>query len=78
MMMMGLQNNNNNNNYDLNHQKYLQTFSSASPYSKNEEDTSEKRDVIDEFLEFWRPRIQKMKEIQEIMNFPNGPSCSSP
>ncbi|HEX6028872.1 MAG TPA: hypothetical protein VFY64_07530 [Nitrososphaeraceae archaeon] len=52
--MMSLQN---KNNYDLN-QRHTQTFS-ASPYSK-------KGDLLDEFLEFWRPIIQKMKEILEI------------
>jgi hypothetical protein len=36
--MMSLQN---NNNYDLNHQRYTQTFS-ASPYSKKGDDTSKK------------------------------------
>lgn len=41
----------NNNSYDLNHQRYTQTFS-ASQYSKKEEDTSKKRDALDEFLEF--------------------------
>jgi hypothetical protein len=37
--MMNVQN---NNNYDLNHQRYTQTFS-ASPYSKNGDDTSKKK-----------------------------------
>ena len=37
--MMILQN---NNNYDLNHQRYTQTFS-ASPYSKKADDTSKKK-----------------------------------
>jgi hypothetical protein len=64
--MMSLQN---KNNYDLN-QRYTQTFS-ASPYSK-------KGDPLDEFLEFWRPIIQKMKEILEIKNFLNEfSSCLS-
>ena len=56
----------NNNNYHLN-QRYPQTFSSASPYFKKEEDTSKKRDVLDEFLECWRPSYQKWKEILEII-----------
>jgi hypothetical protein len=64
--MMSLQN---KNNYDLN-QRHTQTFS-ASPYSK-------KGDPLDEFLEFWRPIIQKMKEILEIKNFLNEfSSCLS-
>ena len=67
-----------NNNYDLNYQRYLQAFS-ASPYSKKEEDISKKRDPLDEFLEFWLPTIQKMKEILEIKNFLNKlSSLSSP
>jgi hypothetical protein len=61
--MMSLQ----NNNYDLNHQRYQQTLSSASPYSKIE-DTSKKRDPVYEFLEFWRPLIQEIKEMFEIIN----------
>jgi hypothetical protein len=67
---------NNNNNYDLNYKRYTQTFS-ASPYSKKEEDTSKKRDILDEFLEFWRPIIQKMKEVLEIKNFLNELFSSS-
>jgi hypothetical protein len=62
-MMMVLQNN--NNNYDLNHQRYTQTFS-ASPYSKKGDDTSKKRDPVEECLEFWRRITQQMKEFQEI------------
>ena len=58
----------NNNNYDSNHQRYTQTFS-ASPYFKKGEDTSKKRDPLDEFLEFWRPKIQQMKEVLEIKKF---------
>jgi hypothetical protein len=64
--MMSLQN---ENNYHPN-QRYQQTLSSASPYSKIE-DTSKKRDIVEEFLEFWRPKIQQMKEILEIKNFFN-------
>ena len=60
--MMSLQN---NNNYDLNHQRYTQTFS-ASPYSKKGDDTSKKRDPVEECLEFWRPIAQQIKEVQEI------------
>jgi hypothetical protein len=60
--MMSLQN---NNNYDLNHQRYTQTFS-ASPYSKKGDDTSKKRDPVEECLEFWRRIAQQIKEIQEI------------
>jgi hypothetical protein len=56
----------NNNNYHPN-QRYPQTFSSTSPYFKKEQDTSKKRDVLDEFLEFWRPFYQKWKEIIEII-----------
>jgi hypothetical protein len=55
----------NNNNYDLNHQRYTQTFS-ASPYSKKGDDTSKKRDPVEECLEFWRRITQQMKEFQEI------------
>jgi hypothetical protein len=57
----------NDNNYPLN-QRYQQTLSSTPPYSKIE-DTSKKRDPIDEFLKFWQPKIQQMKEILEIKNF---------
>jgi hypothetical protein len=64
--MMSLQN---ENNYHPN-QRYQQTLSSTSPYSKIE-DTSKKRDIVEEFLEFWRPKIQQMKEILEIKNFFN-------
>lgn len=60
--MMSLQN---NNNYGLN-QRYTQTFSSTSSYSKIE-DTSKKRDTQDEILELWRPFVQTMKEILEII-----------
>jgi hypothetical protein len=70
--MMSLQN---ENNYHPN-QRYQQTLSSASPYSKIE-DTSKKRDILDEFLEFWRPKIQQMKEIREIKNFNELYSFSS-
>jgi hypothetical protein len=70
-MMMSLQNN--NNNYDMNHQVHPNSFSSRSSYLRKEEDTSKKRDVLDEILEFRRPMTQKMKEIMEIkipsMNF---------
>lgn len=69
-MMMSLQNN--NNNYDMNHQVHPNSFSRSS-YLRKEEDTSKKRDVVDEILEFRRPMTQKMKEIMEIkipsMNF---------
>jgi hypothetical protein len=60
--MMSLQN---NNNYDLNHQRYTQTFS-ASPYSKKGDDTSKKRDPVEECLEFWLLKTQQIKEFQEI------------
>lgn len=60
--MMNVQN---NNIYDLNHQRYTQTFS-ASPYSKKGEGTSKKRDPVEECLEFWRRITQQMKEFQEI------------
>ena len=66
----------NNSNYYQNHQKYPYTFS-ASPYSKKEEETSKKRDAIDEFLEFWRPIVQKMKEVIEIKKFLNELSSFS-
>jgi hypothetical protein len=56
----------NNNNYHLN-QRYPQTFSSVSPYFKKEEDTSKKRDALDEILELWQPKAQKMKELLEII-----------
>jgi hypothetical protein len=58
--MMSLQ----NNNYHLN-QRYQQTPFSASPYPKIE-DTSKKRELLDEILEPWRSLAQKMKEIMEI------------
>jgi hypothetical protein len=64
-MMMSLQNN--NNNYELNHKVHPNSFSSSSSLRK-EEDTPKKRDVLDEILEFWRPMIQKMKEIMEMKN----------
>ena len=67
-MMMSLQNN--NNNYKMNHQVHPNSFS-RSPYLRKEEDTSKKRDVLDEILEFWRPIAQKMKEIMEIKNTVN-------
>jgi hypothetical protein len=65
-IMMSLQNN--NNNYDMNHQVHPNSFSRSS-YLRKEEDTPKKRDVLDEWLEFWRPIIQKMKEILEIKKF---------
>ena|SRR5215217_15460 len=69
-IMMSLHNN--NNNYDMNHQVHPNSFSRSS-YLRKEEDTSKKRDVVDEILEFRRPMTQKMKEIMEIkipsMNF---------
>ena len=64
-MMMSLQNN--NNNYELNHKVHPNSFSRSSSLRK-EEDTPKKRDAVDEWLEFWRPMAQKMKEIQEIKN----------
>ena len=64
-MMMSLPNN--NNNYELNHKVHPNSFSRSSSLRK-EEDTPKKRDAVDEWLEFWRPMAQKMKEIQEIMN----------
>ena len=64
-MMMSLQNNNNNN--EMNHQRRPSSFS-RSLYLRKEENTPKKRDAVDEWLEFWRPMAQKMKEIQGIMN----------
>ena len=58
--MMSLQ----DNNYHLN-QRYQQTPFSASLYPKIE-DTSKKRELLDEILEPWRSLAQKMKEIMEI------------
>jgi hypothetical protein len=58
----------NNNNYNMNHQVHPNTFS-GSLYLRNEEQTPKKRDALDEWLEFWRPIIQKMKEILEIKKF---------
>jgi hypothetical protein len=58
----------NNNNYNMNHQVHPTTFS-GSLYLRNEEQTPKKRDALDEWLEFWRPIIQKMKEILEIKKF---------
>jgi hypothetical protein len=65
---MSLQNN--NNNYGLNHQVHPNSFS-RSLYLRKEEETPKKRDALDEWLEFWRPIIQKMKEIQEILKTAN-------
>jgi hypothetical protein len=56
----------NDNNYQPNHQRYQQNFSSASPYSKKE-DTSKKRDILEENLEVWWSSAQKMKELMEII-----------
>ena len=58
----------NNNNYNMNLQVHPTTFS-GSLYLRNEEQTPKKRDALDEWLEFWRPIIQKMKEILEIKKF---------
>ena len=62
-IMMSLQNN--NNNYELNHWVHPNSFSRSLNHRK-EEETPKKRDMLDEFLEFWRPITQKMKELQEI------------
>jgi hypothetical protein len=59
---------NNNNNYNMNRQVHPNTFS-GSLYLRNEEQTPKKRDASDEWLEFWRPIVQKMKEILEIKKF---------
>ena len=58
----------NNNNYNTNHQVHPNTFS-GSLRLRNEEQSPKKRDALDEWLEFWRPIIQKMKEILEIKKF---------
>jgi hypothetical protein len=76
-IMMSLQNN--NNNYELNHQVHSNSSSSRSLYLRKKEETPKKRDALDEWLEFWRPLTQKMKEIQEIMKTINeffSPSSS--
>src|SRR5919112_687967 len=65
----------NNNNYDQNQQRHP-TFS-LNPYLKREEEsTPKKRDPLDEFIEFWRPHIQKMKEYREIIK--SLQECFSP
>ena len=50
--MMSLQENNNNNSYGLNSQAHPRTFSTA--YHRKE-DTSRKRDLLEEILQLWRP-----------------------
>jgi hypothetical protein len=65
-MMMSLQNN--NNNYNTNHQVHPNSFS-GSLYLRKEEQTPKKRDALNEWLEFWRPITQQMKEILEIKKF---------
>jgi hypothetical protein len=64
-IMMSLQHN--NNNYELNHRVHPNSFS-RSLYLRKEEDIPKKRDAVDEWLEFWRPMAQKMKDVQEIKN----------
>jgi hypothetical protein len=65
----------NNNNYDQNQQRHP-TFS-LNPYLKREEEsTPKKRDPLDEFIEFWGPQIQKMKEYREIIK--SYQECFSP
>jgi hypothetical protein len=59
---------NNSNNYDLNYQRYPHTFSAALRKKEEEEDISKKRDPLEEILQFWRPIVQKIKEILEIRN----------
>jgi hypothetical protein len=60
--MMSLRNNK-NNDYDLNSQVHPMTFSID--YHKKEEDTSRKRDLLEEILQLWRPKIKQIKEILE-------------
>jgi hypothetical protein len=75
-IMMSLQNN--NNNYELNHRVHPNSFSRSLNHRK-EEETPKKRDMLDEFLEFWRPITQKMKDLQEIKKTVNeffSPSSS--
>jgi len=67
---------NNNNNYNTNHQVHPNTFS-GSLYVRKEEQTPKKRDALDEWLEFWRPKTQQMKEILEIKKFMTELSSSS-
>src|SRR5215212_5814624 len=62
--MMSLQNN--NNNYGLNSQVHPMTFSTA--YHKKEEDTYNKRDLLEEIIQLWRPKVKQIKEILEIRN----------
>jgi hypothetical protein len=62
--MMSLQEN--NNSYGLNSQVHRRTFSTA--YHRKEEDTSRKRDLLEEILQLWRPKIKQIKEILEIKN----------
>jgi tetratricopeptide (TPR) repeat protein len=61
--MMSLQN---NNNYGLNSQVHPMTFSTA--YHKKEEDTYKKRDLLEEIIQLWRPKVKQIKEILEIRN----------
>jgi hypothetical protein len=61
--MMSLQNNN-DNNYGLNSQVHPMTFSTA--YHKKEEEIYKKRDLLEEILQLWRPKIKQIKEILEI------------
>ncbi len=53
--MMSLQKK--NNNYGLNSQVHPRTFSMD--YHKKEEDTSRKRDLLEEILQLWRPKIKQ-------------------
>ena len=62
--MMSLQKN--DNNYGLNSQVHPRTFSTA--YYRKEEDTYKKRDLLEEILQLWRPKIKQIKEILEIRN----------
>jgi hypothetical protein len=62
--MMSLQN---NNDYGLNSQVHPRTFS-IDYHKKEEEDTSRKRDLLEEILQLWHPKIKQIKEILEIRN----------
>ena len=62
--MMSLQKD--NNNYGLNSQVHPRIFSTA--YHKKEEDIYKKRDLLEEILQLWRPKIKQIKELLEIRN----------
>jgi hypothetical protein len=63
--MMSLQENN-NNSYGLNSQVHPRTYSTD--YHRKEEDIYKKRDLLEEILQLWRPKIKQIKEILEIKN----------